>query len=131
MNVNGSRFHMLLGRPDWWSLWYRARGFGDVAPPGKFGTQLSEEHLDIAAAMAGHGIAIGSPILFGSEIASGRLVPAHDFVASDGRAFWFAYPIARQKSRKIAAFGEWLNEEAARERDIARDYVRSAVVVQP
>ncbi|MEO8672194.1 MAG: LysR substrate-binding domain-containing protein [Tahibacter sp.] len=121
----------LLGRPDWWSLWYRARGYSDTAPPGSFGTQLAEEHLDIAAAMAGHGIAIGSPILFGHEIAAGRLVPAHEFVASDGRAFWFAYPITRQNSRKITAFGEWLAAEATHERKAALAYVQAAVTVQP
>ena len=61
----------------------------------KFGTSLAHEYLDIAAAVAGHGIAIGSPLLFRAEIDAGRLVPAHDFVGTDGRAFWFTYPAAR------------------------------------
>ena len=121
----------LLGRPDWWALWYRALGFGDVAPPGGFGTNFAAEHLDIAAAIAGHGIAIGSPILFRNEIDSGRLVPAHDCVTGDGRTFWFTYPVARQNSRKIASFREWLCEEAVRDRDAAQPYIRRAVVVNP
>ena len=110
----------LLGRPDWWELWYRARGLEGTVSPDRFGTQLAHEHLDVAAAVAGHGIAIGSPILFRSELDAGRLIPAHDFVASDGRAFWLAYPVARQASRKIAKFGEWLCDEAARDRAEAR-----------
>lgn len=119
----------LLGRPDWWALWYRAQGHADAAPPGGFGTHLSAEHLDVAAAVAGHGIAIGSPILFRGELESGRLVPAHDFVAGDGRAFWLTYPSARQHGGKIAKFREWLGEEVARDREAALAYLRRAVIV--
>ncbi|OOG60187.1 LysR substrate-binding domain-containing protein [Rhodanobacter sp. C03] len=121
----------LLGRSDWWTLWYRTRGFDDVVLHGRFGTHLSAEYLDIAAAVAGHGIAIGSPILFRNEIEAGRLVPAHDAVASDGRAFWFTFPIARQHSGKIAMFREWLCDEASRDRDAAHHYIRRAVIVEP
>lgn len=120
-----------LGRPDWWALWYRALGVEQRVPPDSFGTQLSAEHLDIAAAVAGHGVAIGSPILFRDELDAGRLVPAHPLVAGDGRAFWFVYPVARQNSRKIARFGEWLHDEAARERAAARRFIAGAVIVEP
>ena len=121
----------LLGRPDWWTLWYRALGFREVALPGSFGTTLSAEYLDVAAAVAGHGVAIGSPILFRNEIASGRLVAAHDFVAGDGRSFWLTYPVARQNSRKIARFSEWLCDEVARDRDAAQTFIRRATIVEP
>jgi len=121
----------LLGRPDWWSSWYRALGFDGAIPPGRFGTQLSAEYLDIAAAIAGQGVAIGSPILFRNEIDAGRLVPAHEMVVSDGRAFWFTYPAARENSRKIASFRDWLCGEAARDCDAARAFIRRAVVVTP
>lgn len=121
----------LLGRSDWWALWYRSRGFDDVVLHGRFGTHLSAEYLDIAAAIAGHGIAIGSPILFRNEIEAGRLVPAHDAVAGDGRTFWFTCPVARQHSGKITRFRDWLCEEASRDRDAADHYIRRAVIVEP
>jgi Transcriptional regulator len=121
----------LLGRSDWWALWYRARGFNDVVLHGRFGTHLSAEYLDIAAAIAGHGIAIGSPILFRNEMEAGRLVPAHDAVAGDGRTFWFTFPVARQHSGKIAKFRDWLCDEASRDRDAADHYIRRAVIVEP
>ncbi len=121
----------LLGRPDWWAMWYRALGRHDAIPSDRFGTQLATEHLDITAAMAGQGIAIGSPILFHDEIVAGRLVPAHDQVAGDGRSFWLAYPAARQRSRKITLFREWLCAEAERARDAARDFIRSAAIMKP
>jgi LysR family transcriptional regulator, glycine cleavage system transcriptional activator len=115
----------LLGRPDWWTLWYRTLGFDGELPARSFGTQLAHEHLDIAAAIAGHGVAIGSPILFRDELAAGRLVPAHDLIATDGRAFWFTYATGRHISRKIARFREWLCDEAARDRT-AVEFPKSA-----
>src|SRR6188768_1034918 len=116
----------LLGRPDWWSMWFRARGFNAGPSRDKFGTSLAHEYLDIAAAVAGQGIAIGSPLLFRAELDSGRLVPAHDFVGTDGRAFWFIYPAVRAHSRKIVSFGKWLEDEASSARDKGASYIRRA-----
>ena len=121
----------LLGRPDWWEMWYRAMGSKHKLSPKRFGTQLAAEHLDIALAEAGQGVAIGNPILFRNQLDSHRLVPAHEFVAGDGRAFWLAYPVARQSSRKILKFRDWLCDEAASDRDGAKALIRSAVVVDP
>lgn len=114
----------LIGRGDWWTLWFASLGHARDAPAGSFAMQLSAEHLDIAAAIAGQGIAIGSPILFRDELDAGRLVVAHERVATDGRAFWFACPAARQHSPKIARFREWLADEAAVAREAARLYLR-------
>lgn len=116
----------LLGRPDWWTMWFRARGFNAGPSRDKFGTSLAHEYLDIAAAVAGQGIAIGSPLLFRAELDAGRLVPAHDFVGTDDRAFYFLYPAARQHSRKIAAFGEWLEDEASSTRTAGATFIRRA-----
>jgi len=121
----------LLGRPDWWTLWYRALGEASGPAPTRFGTSLSAEYLDIAAAVAGHGVAMGSPLLFHAEIAAGRLVPAHDAVASDGRAFWLTYAAVRQNSRKVARFRDWLVAEAAQEGAACRAFIERAVVVEP
>lgn len=121
----------LLGRPDWWDTWYRALGVTAGPPAERFGTSLAAEHLDIAAAVAGHGIAIGSPILFRDEIAAGRLVPAHDLVAGDGRAFWFVYPVARLQSAKIGRFRDWLCDAAAAEVAAAQTHIDSAIILEP
>lgn len=113
----------LLGRPDWWTLWFRALG---REAPRSFGIQLAEEHLDAAAAIAGHGVTIGSPILFRHELESGRLVPAHELVVSDGRSFWLAWPVARRDNRKIGQLREWIGEEAADERAASARFIASA-----
>ena len=102
----------LLGRPDWWALWYAGLGFPNVDLSGRFGTRLNAEHLDAAAAMAGQGVTIGSPLLLADEISAGRLTQLHDFVATNDRAFWLVYPVLRERSRKIARFRDWICDEA-------------------
>ncbi|WP_257386911.1 LysR substrate-binding domain-containing protein [Tahibacter caeni] len=119
----------LLGRPDWWHLWYRALGRPAGPPEQRFGTRLSAEYLDVAAAVAGHGVAIASPLLFGDELAAGRLVPAHELVASDGRAFWLACPSARRNSAKFVAFRDWLVAEAEQTAAAGRGFIARMVVV--
>ena len=116
----------LLGRPDWWTLWFRARGFNAGPSRDKFGTSLAHEYLDIAAAVAGQGVAIGSPLLFRAELDSGRLVPAHVLVGTDDRAFWFLYPAARQHSRKLKLFGDWIESQAAAARTAGATFIRRA-----
>ena len=116
----------LLGRQDWWAIWWTKLGLPDGPPAASFGTTLSSEHLDVAAALAGHGIVIASPILFGAEIAAGRLVPAHDTVAAAGRSFWLASPVSRWRSRKIICFREWIAEEAAEARRLGSAFIDRA-----
>lgn len=121
----------LLGRPDWWRLWYRARGFPLADLSAKFGARLPEEHLDIAAAVAGQGVAIGSPLLFEHELRSGALVPAHAFVSSDGRAFWFTTTVKRCHEDKIARFRRWIEGEAASTRLAGRPFLARVVACPP
>lgn len=102
----------LLGRPDWWTLWFAQKGL-PAPDPARFGAAFANEHLDIAAAIAGQGVAIGSPIIFAQEIESGRLACADDFVAIDGRAFWVCCAASRASTPKIACFRDWITEEAA------------------
>lgn len=120
----------MLGRPDWWALWYRAQGHDTALPTHRFGTRLSAEYLDIAAAVAGQGVAMGSPILFADELRSGRLVPAHDTVVSDGRAFWFTWPAARSQSGKLNKFREWIEAEAAAERTAAARWLDVVITLE-
>lgn len=102
----------LLGRADWWALWFDQKGLAPPAP-ARFGTAFAAEHLDIAAAIAGQGVAIGSPIIFAKEIEAGRLAYADDFVATDGRAFWVCCAASRAASPKVERFRRWVLDESA------------------
>ena len=117
----------LLGRTDWWTAWYKALGRDWAPTPSRVGTTLAAEHLDVAAALGGHGIVIASPILFHDEIRAGRLVPAHHLVASAGRSFWLAYPVSRHSSPKITALRDWILDEAQTARDAARHWIDTSM----
>lgn len=102
----------LIGRRDWWKRWLQTAGLAGGDFSERFANAYPAEHLDAAAAIAGDGITIGSPILFADELASGRLVPAHHVTATDGCWFWFVYPIALAQTTKMKILSEWLREQA-------------------
>ena len=76
--------------------------------------------MEIAAAEAGQGLALASPILFGAEIAAGRLVQPFEVTLHHARDVWLVYPQERRRARKITAFREWLLERVAEDPAIAK-----------
>lgn len=121
----------LLGRPNWWANWFAAAGWPDLDLTGRFGTDFGAEHMCVTAAIAGHGVALASPIFFARELASGSLVPAHDLVVADGRRYWFTWPSVRAGSAKVQAFRSWIRDEAAQDLSAARPYLQHCVTVTP
>lgn len=119
----------LLGRPNWWAGWFAAAGWPGLDLTGRFGTDFGAEHMCVTAAIAGHGVALASPIFFARELASGDLVPAHDLVVADGRRYWFTFPGVRAGSAKVQAFRSWIRDEAARDLEAARPYLQRCVTV--
>jgi LysR family glycine cleavage system transcriptional activator len=76
--------------------------------------------LVVASALAGQGVALGSPIFFAQEIAQGRLVAPFDITANYGGGYWLAYPAERRRVRKIVAFRDWILAQAAADPLVAR-----------
>ncbi len=86
--------------------------------------------LEVASALAGHGAALGSPIFFARELAEGRLIMPFDVVALYTGGYWLAYPSDRARVRKIAAFRDWVLDQAAADPLIAR-YATMAPLESP
>jgi len=111
-----------IGLEEEWATWFRLAG---VAPPpsrearGALRFAAESQTMEIAAAQAGQGLALASPILFAAEIASGRLVQPFPVTLHYERSVWLVYPQERRRARKIAAFREWLLECVARDPAIA------------
>lgn len=103
-----------FGRERWWREWFVAAGIADADLATKPGMELDVEQHAVASAIAGHGVAISSPIFFEPELAAGRLLQPFDLVMRDARDYWLAYPAARANSGKIRAFRDWLLDQAAR-----------------
>lgn len=100
------------GRERWWRAWFAAAGLPDADLSAKPGVELDVEQHAVTAAIAGHGVAISSPLFFEAELAAGRLLQPFDTVVRDHRDYWLAYPAARRNSGKIRAFRAWLLEQA-------------------
>ncbi len=98
----------LVGLEGEWDEWFAAAGV--TARPAKRGGRLIADlqSIEVASALAGRGVALGSPILFAPELSQGRLVQPFELTVQQGDGFWLAYPKDRRRATKIAAFRDWL-----------------------
>jgi LysR family glycine cleavage system transcriptional activator len=98
----------LIGLDEDWALWFAAAGV-KAAPPKTTGRLISDlQTVEVGSALAGQGVALGSPILYASEITQGRLVRPFEAVFSNTAGYWLAYLKDRRRAPKIAAFRDWL-----------------------
>ncbi|RAK68461.1 LysR substrate-binding domain-containing protein [Phenylobacterium kunshanense] len=95
-----------------WAAWFRNAGVEAVGPAPE-GPRLTADNqvLEVAAAQASGGVAIGSPVMFATEIAAGRLVQPFEVYIGEEGGYWLVYPKDRRRARKIAAFRDWLLAE--------------------
>lgn len=104
----------LIGLPSEWDAWFAAAGVDAPAIQGTPRLAADAQTLEVASALAGHGVALGSPILFGADISQGRLVRPFATTIPFGGGYWLAYPADRRRAAKIVAFRDWLLAEVAR-----------------
>lgn len=103
-----------IGSEEEWAVWFRYAGVASsIGPSAPTRLMADTQTLEVASALGGQGVALGSPILFAGEIASGRLVRPFEPVMPLGGGMWLVYPKDRRRSPKIAAFRDWLLAEAA------------------
>ncbi len=96
-----------IGHEPDWADWFAAVGVAGAPSGGAPRLMADLQTVEVGAALAGHGVALGVPGLFTAEIAAGRLAQigaAHP----DGPGYWLVYPKDRRRAPKIAAFREWL-----------------------
>lgn len=95
-------------RPDEWPRWFEAAG----APcPRLAGPVFDSSALMIAAALAGHGVALAPPAMFTADLAAERLVQPFAVEVDLGR-YWLTRLHSRRESAALAAFAQWLLAEA-------------------
>ena len=97
-----------VGLDEEWAAWFAKAGV--AAPRAQVGPRLVADlqTIEVASALAGQGVALGSPILFAGEIAQGRLVQPFDVAWDHYPGYWLVYPKDRRRAPKIAAFRDWL-----------------------
>ncbi|HET8726940.1 MAG TPA: transcriptional regulator GcvA [Alphaproteobacteria bacterium] len=106
---------------DWdaWQRWFQKAG---VAVPVKLtgpDLRFETQSMIASAAMAGHGVALLTPVFFAADLAAGRLVRPFNVVLREG-SYWLVYPEGRQNAPKIRTFRDWLLEEVRRDRECAK-----------
>ena len=103
-----------------WAAWFASAGVSTGATPASR-LRADIQGLEVAAAMGGQGVALGSPILFAREIRAGLLVRPFRQTVRLSEGYFIAWPEDRRRSPKIARFRDWLLAEAAADPDIAAE----------
>jgi len=103
------------GMPVEWDLWLRAVGLPALAPAAT--SSFSTYGEVIAAALAGHGVALGRRPLVDSLIKTRKLVaPFRDATASP-RAYFLVVEAGARARPAVGALEQWLLAQAKQERD--------------
>ena len=104
---------LLSPEDSWWRAWLEQAGV--AAPRGirRGGIQLDNQVMEANAVMAGHGIAMMSPLFWRAELQAGRLVQPFATLLLPGTSHWLVYPEHKRNQPKIRAFRDWLLAEVA------------------
>jgi DNA-binding transcriptional LysR family regulator len=95
-----------------WRSWLEVEGLSELKPAGRI--SFSGYEQIIAAAVAGHGVALGRTPLLKDALAAGELVAPFKRSADPARAY-YAVVSPNAKSRpEVADFIAWLKSEAKR-----------------
>ncbi len=95
-----------------WRMWLLAAGLHDIDPTR--GPRFTMENMAVQAALDGHGVALIGDILLADDLAAGRLVRPFDPSLSTPLKFSYYLLSAKDSAEqpKVAAFRDWLLEEA-------------------
>ena len=107
------RHHVLL-HDDYevdWAAWLRVAGAVGVDPYR--GPRFTDSALILQAAMGGQGVALARYSLAADDLAAGRLVRPFPTVIHDRFAYYLVAPPAYFSRPAVAAFRDWIMEEAA------------------
>ena len=93
-----------------WAMWLLVAGVEDIGPA--HGPYFTDSAMVIQAAAEGQGVALARGALAADDIAAGRLVKPFDIAIPTEYAYYVLCPKATSHHPKIAAFRDWLLEEA-------------------
>lgn len=94
-----------------WSMWLLAAGVKGVEV--ERGPRFNDAGLVMQTAIAGQGVALGTDILVADDLAAGRLVRLFEICVPIEFGYHIVIPREKTETSKVAAFANWLHEEAA------------------
>ena len=93
-----------------WAMWLKAVGIDDLDPrPGPY---FTDSAMVVQAAVEGQGVALARGALAADDLAAGRLVKPFDIALPTDYAYYVVCPAPSADRPKIAAFRDWLLDEA-------------------
>lgn len=105
-----------IGTDEDWAVWFASMGMAGAQSGGAPRLMADLQTVEVGAALAGHGVALGAPDLFAAEIAAGRLVALFE-VPADAPGYWLVCARDRRRSPKITAFRDWLLARVVEDRN--------------
>ena len=97
-----------------WAKWFHAAGI-ETKPPKETVT-YSDEHVCLQAAIDGQGVALVSLIAAARALDGGQLVAPYGTTITN-KSYYLVCPVHQANTAKVAAFQDWLLEQA----DLFRD----------
>jgi len=98
-------------RPDDWRTWLSSEGLPELV--GAQQLHFETRNFAIAAAVRGLGVAIIDPLLVQEELKDGRLIQPFTHTVPTRSAYYLVWSGRRKDTPELAAFRQWLVEEAA------------------
>ncbi len=93
-----------------WDVWLKVAGVKGI--DARRGPRFDNSGMVIQAAADGQGVALARSTLVAADLAAGRVVKPFDITLPTGWAYYVVYLPAAAERPKVAAFRDWLLEEA-------------------
>ncbi|MDZ7747889.1 MAG: transcriptional regulator GcvA [Halofilum sp. (in: g-proteobacteria)] len=99
-----------LSAPDW-PTWLASAGVTGVDATA--GPRYGQQSMAVQAAIAGHGVALGSALLVADDLAAGRLVRPFEHALHEEHTYFLVCLPEAAETPRVKMFRDWLFEELA------------------
>lgn len=100
-----------------WRDWLRKAGVASKVNC-RAGPRFTHHSMSLQAALAGHGVALGSTLLVIDDLAAGRLVAPFDLVLEEEHCYYFVCLPESVSNPRVRAFRDWIYAELAQYREV-------------
>ena len=100
-----------------WKTWLEAAGVADAVNT-RAGPRYTHHSMSLQAAVAGHGVALGSTLLVVDDLEAGRLVKPFDTTLDDQYCYYFVCLPESMSNPRVRAFRDWIFGQLARHEEV-------------
>ncbi len=104
-----------MGDP-WWRNWFEAAGVKDPDFSKQPISQMGTQAVDGNIAIAGHGVAILTPLFHSSALRDGLLIQPFELKCTADNPVWLVYRETQKNNRKIKLFRDWILSEMEKDK---------------